>query len=416
MKVALTVMLVAVSACAGARDERRWQSPTDIATGGGTKGPWQQNESNFDYVDDPSVALDREGNAHVVWVDHRDKDVHFRIYAPNGKPIGRALNISRSPEIFSWLPRIVLDDSTTYVLWQEIVFSGGSHGGEIFFARSTNSGRTFSAPMNLSRSVAGDGKGRINARTWHNGSLDLAVAPDGAIYVAWTEYDGPLWFAVSRDRGASFSPAEQVAGTSDHPARAPALAVAPNGDVYLAWTHGEDRRADIHIARRHANRFSPATIVAATRTYSDAPKLAVDAGGVIHVAFTETTGGPFDRPSVRYARSRNRGASFDAPRTLASHAAYPYLAVDGRDVFVAWERGTDSGARGLGFVQSRDGGSRFGAPEVIPHSVDPAGGTNGSHQGQLMKKLAVERRAITVVNSSLALGRGSRVWLMRASR
>jgi hypothetical protein len=33
-----------------------------------------------------------------------------------------------------------------YVLWQEIVFSGGSHGGEIFFARSRDGGQTWSAP------------------------------------------------------------------------------------------------------------------------------------------------------------------------------------------------------------------------------------------------------------------------------
>lgn len=32
------------------------------------------------------------------------------------------------------------------VLWQEFVFSGGSHGGEAFFSRSTDGGRTFSGP------------------------------------------------------------------------------------------------------------------------------------------------------------------------------------------------------------------------------------------------------------------------------
>lgn len=400
-----------------AADELRWQSPVDIATGGGTKGPWQQNESNFDYVDDPSIALDRDSNAHVVWVDQRDKDIHFQIYAPNGKPLrARALNISKSPKIFSWLPRIALDGQNTYVLWQEIVFSGGSHGGEIFFARSTDGGKTFAMPINLSQSVPGDGKGRIDARTWQNGSLDLAVAPNGAIYAAWTEYDGPLWFATSRDRGESFGAPEQVAGASDRPARAPALAVGTDGDVYLAWTHGEDRGADIHVARRHANRFMPARLVAETPTYSDAPKLVVDRAGIVHVAFTETDGGPFDRPSVKYARSRDRAATFDAPRTLAADAAYPSLAIDGPEIVVVWERVRDGQARGLGFTRSRDAGDHFASAQDVPHSVDPAGGTNGSHQGQLMRKLALGARNVAVVNSSLAIGRGSRVWLMRALR
>lgn len=419
MRSTFAIALAVVCGCGhrASGDELRWHSPVEIATGGGTKGPWQQNESRFDYVDDPSVALDRDDNAYVVWVDHRDKDIHFQVYAPDGKPLrAGALNISRSPKVFSWLPRIALDGANTYVLWQEIVFSGGTHGGEIFFARSTDGGRTFTAPINLSQSVPGDGKGRIDARTWHNGSLELAVAPDGNVYAAWTEYDGPLWFSVSRDRGGSFGPPEQVAGTFERPARAPSLAVAPDGDVYLAWTHGEDRAADIHVARRHANRFMPAKIASETPTYSDAPKLVVDRAGVVHLAFTETNGGPFDRPSIRYTRSRDRAATFESPRRLAVDAAYPSLAVDGRDVIIVWERERDEAARGLGYARSRDGGGHFTAAQDIPQSADPRGGTNGSHQGQLMRKVALQSRSIAVVNSSLALNRGSRVWLMRASR
>lgn len=415
MRRTFAIWLVAAAACHHP-DELRWQRPIEIAHGGGTKGPWQQNNSQFDYVDDPSVALDAAGNAHVVWVDHRDKDVHFQIYSPSGTPVHPAVNVSRSPAIFSWLPRIVVDDSNTYVLWQEIVFSGGTHGGEIFFARSTDGGRTFSRPLNLSQSVAGDGKGRIDATTWHNGSLDLAASRDGSLYAAWTEYDGPLWLAESHDHGASFSPPELVTGTRDHPARAPSIATAPNGDVYLAWTRGEDRGADIEVARRTAGRFLPAIVASTTPTYSDAPKVAVDRDGVVHLAFTETAGGPFDRPSVHYARSHDRGASFERPRTLADDAAYPSLAVDNRDVFISWEHVTSTGPRGLRVTYSPDGGARFLKTRVVPHSVDALGGTNGSQQGKLMRKLAVDDHAIAIVNSSLADGRGSRVWMVTASR
>jgi hypothetical protein len=71
--------------------------------------------------------------------------------------------------------------------------------------------------------------------------------------------------------------------------------------------------------------------------------------------------------------------------------------------------------RGLGLVVSRDGGRSFTPPVVVPGSVDPAGGSNGSHQGLLMKKLAVNRTgAVAIVNSSLTEGERSRVWLMRA--
>src|SRR5690606_37111658 len=207
-----------------------WQPPIELAEGGGTRGPWQQNDSDFDYVDDPSVALAADGSAAVVWVDHRDKDVHFQIIEPDGTPrLSRAVNVSRTPEVFSWLPRIVVSGRDVFVLWQEIVFSGGSHGGEMFFARSSDGGATFGEPINLSRSIGGDGKGRFTKERWQNGSFDLALAPDGTLYAVWTEFYGQLWFASSTDGGASFSKPEQVAGSDELPARAPSLAVAADG-------------------------------------------------------------------------------------------------------------------------------------------------------------------------------------------
>ncbi len=395
-----------------------WQAPIELAEGGGTKGPWQQNDSNFDYVDDPSVALAADGSAGVVWVYHRDKDVQFQIIESDGTPrLSRAVNVSRTPEVFSWLPRVVRSGNDVYVLWQEIVFSGGSHGGEMFFARSSDGGATFGKPLNLSRSIGGDGKGRITKEIWQNGSFDLSRAPDGTLYAAWTEFYGPLWFASSTDGGATFSKPEQVAGTKQLPARAPSLAVAADGTVFLAWTYGETRSADVQIAVRRDGKFGPPRSIATTPTYSDAPALAIDRAGTLHVAFAETEGGPFERSRIQYTRSRDGGATFDRPKTVSRGPgeAFPSLAVEGERVFVLWEvaPARERFMRGLGLAMSSDGGSRFTATELVPHSRDPGGGGNGSHQGHLMDKLAVEGDTIAIVNSSLAHGRFSRVWLMR---
>jgi len=45
--------------------------------------------------------------------------------------------------------------------------------------------------------------------------------------------------------------------------------------------------------------------------------------------------------------------------------------------------------RGLAFTCSRDAGQTFAPPQLVPESSDSAGGTNGSQQGLLMRKLAV---------------------------
>jgi hypothetical protein len=408
-----------------------WGASVEIASGGGQRGPWRQNESKYDYVDDPTVALDAHGAAAVAWVDQRRKDVFFQVYERNGKPRHKQpVNVSRSPEVFSWLPRLVLwpgHPREVYVLWQEIVFSGGSHGGDIFFARSRDGGASFSQPINLSNSIGGDGKGRINKDIWHNGSLDLAIGRDGALYAAWTEYDGPLWFSRSNGRGESFSKPMRIAGGGKaEAARAPALAVGPDNSVYLAWTVGEEDGADIRLAKSSdgGRTFGQPTIVAMTKGYSDAPKLAVDRKGTVHVVHGESSGGPFDRYHVRYTRSHDGARTFEPGREISrphperiESEAFPALSLDEQDnAYVLWEIYPErhEPPRGLAIAYSRDGGQTFSVPAIVPGSSDPAAGWNGSHQGLLMRKLGVKRAGdIAVVNSSLKHNEKSRVWLMR---
>ena len=403
-----------------------WRASTEIAAGRAERGPWRMNESRFDYVDDPSVEIDAQGQAAVVWVDQARKDVFFQRISGTGARLGQPVNVSRSPAVFSWLPRVALaphEPRRVFVLWQEIVFSGGTHGGDILFARSEDGGETFSLPFNLSNSVAGDGKGRINRDIWHNGSLDLAASADGAVYAAWTEYEGALWFSRSEDGGKRFSPPRRIAGGgTENPARAPSLALGPDRAVYLAWTVGEDNSADVRIAQSvdGGASFTKPSIVAPSSGYSDAPKLAVDPRGALHLVYAESSGGPFDASHIRYTRSVDGAGSFKPSREIsAPGAGFPALSVDANgNLYVLWElfHNPRRYSRGLALAVSRDGGDTFTPPTLVPGSIDPAGGSNGSNQGLLMRKLAVNGRgAVAIVNSSLKPSERSRVWLIRGA-
>ncbi|MBI2204261.1 MAG: exo-alpha-sialidase [Candidatus Rokubacteria bacterium] len=393
-----------------------WQDRIEVAVGGGERGPWRQNDSRYDFVDDPTVAIDDRGDVAVAWVDQARKDVLVQRVAADGTKRGQPIDVSRSPATFSWLPRIVLvprDPKKIRVLWQEIIFSGGSHGGDIVFARSDDGGTTFSEPLNLSSSVAGDGKGRITKDVWHNGSLDLAADSGDTVYAVWTEYEGALWLSRSPDGGRRFSRPRRIAGDDARPARAPSLALGADRTVYLAWTIGEDDAADVRVARSTDGgaTFGKPRIVARTKGYSDAPKLAVDPGGALHLVYGEDH-------RVWYTRSTDGARTFAPPREISGPAAgFPSLSIDAKgSVYVLWELFRDHPyrPRGLGFVVSRDGGRAFTPAAAVPDSADPAGGWNGSSQGLLMKKLAVNARgALAIVNSSLRDRERSRVWLIR---
>ena len=371
-----------------------WQGGTEIAVGGGERGPWRQNESRYHYVDDPAVAIDGRGGVAVAWVDQARKDVFFQ-------RSGRTINVSRSPGTFSWLPRLITSPRRPemfHLLWQEIIFSGGSHGGDILYARSTDDGKTFSAPLNLSNSVTGNGKGRTSREHWHNGSLDIAAGADETVYAAWTEYEGRLLLAVSSDGGKGFSAPRPIAGNDAQPARAPSLAIGPDRTLYLAWTTG-----DIYIARSTDGgaSFGEPFVVRRSGAYADAPKIAVDSRNTLHLSFSEDE-------KVVYARSSDGARSFEAPRTIAA-GTFPSLDVDARGgVYLLWEL-----ARGLGLALSRSYGNDFSVSSPLPRSAGDA--PNGNLQGKLTDKLAVNADGeVAVVNSSFHEGRRSRVWLLRA--
>ena len=102
-------------------------------------------------------------------------------------------------------------------------FTDGRVRQGLFYARSTDGGRHFSAPIAI-----GDSQ--------HQLSRPQVLAVPGALWVAWKEFDGErtsIPVEVSRDDGATWSAPEVVARTadaSDHP-----LLVSDGRRAYLSW-------------------------------------------------------------------------------------------------------------------------------------------------------------------------------------
>ena len=98
-------VIVPLSGQVGAEVEVRWDAPAEIASGPAFQGPWRMNESEFHYVDDPSVAMDAEGNVAVIWGNLAEQDLFFQSYSSDMEArLAEPVNISRSPSVFSWLP------------------------------------------------------------------------------------------------------------------------------------------------------------------------------------------------------------------------------------------------------------------------------------------------------------------------
>jgi len=433
----LLVSVFVLTACGQEREVQKqakgvnWNEPVTAATGRGRRGPWRMNDSDFRYVDDPSADVMDDGTVGLAWVDQADQNIRFQVYGPDGTTtFDDPVNVSRTPGVFSWFPKLIMTDDDprhVYVLWQEIVFSGGSHGGEAYFAYSTDGGRTFEGPINLSNSTAGDGKGRLTEERWDNGSLDLVTGPEGTLYAAWTEYQGRLWVRKSTDGGASWSDPLLVAGgRREHgPARGPSLAVVSPSTLCVAWTVGERDDADVRVARLDTAPLSveQRTVARNTGGHSDAPKIAVDGDGTVHLVWGESPEGMLHSYHVLYSHALVDEFDFDEPVNVSSpqseHFAsvnYPALQIDENGgLYVVWDVFASATPRpdDLGATYSGDGGETFVKPHVIPGTKAPSGGFNGSGQGLLMGKLSVSPNGrVCVVNSNFVRGESSEVYFI----
>ena len=150
----------------------------------------------------------------------------------------------------------------------------------------------------------------------------------------------------------------------------------------------------------------------------------MDSTGTVHLVYAESPAGPFKRYHIRYTRLNDGERALEEPREISipqtkqfESVSFPALSLDGEDsIYVIWELFPNhrNFPRGLGFTYSSDGGRTFASPSVIPGSADPALGVNGSQQGFLMRKLAVNGAgAIAVVNSTFKRNQTSRIWLIR---
>jgi hypothetical protein len=124
----------------------------------------------------------------------------------------------------------------------------------IHVVRSTDHGRTFSAPA-----VITGPEGRFTSQP------DLAVGPDGAVYVTFrsspTAGQRPLWITRSTDGGATFSPAQLVARYTTFDSEqfaGPGAAVwcgdgpfaCPSGFTFpqfRSWAHVTADRSGVHV-------------------------------------------------------------------------------------------------------------------------------------------------------------------------
>lgn len=248
--------------------------------------------------------------------------------------------------------------------------------GNIRFSRSTDGGKSFSAPVTVNDNLEPITH-RFDA---------MGINGRGQIYIAWLDkrdaaaagkkgekYSGiAVYYAVSDDEGRSFGPNAKAA---DHTCECCRVAMAVDTDGYpvIAWRHIYDTNIRDHALLKLDGKAAPLRLshenwnIAACPHHG--PSLSIASDGTYHAAWFSNAP---QQHGLFYAHSTDQGRTFSRPLSFGNfeaQAAHPYVLSLGNRVYLVWKEfdGENTGIIGM---TSGDGGKSWSAPAKLADTAD----------------------------------------------
>src|SRR3990172_710521 len=258
-------------------------------------------------------------------------------------------------------PRIAAGPSVLHAAWRDM----RAGDVDIYYSRSTDGGLSWSPAVRLD-----DSPGTLDA-----GDMDLAVNQSGSeVYLAFTDRRSgshDIRVRASQDDGLNWGPAVRADdAAAGFDALHPALAVDATGVVHLAF---EDRRNlaspyQIYHARSatEGTTWSPNVPVSATPPGESAstPSLSAAGNGELHAIWRQRGSLP---ETILSGNSMDSGASWTVTPVFVvaffgEQAMFPDVSLrgPGQAVFAVWTHQVGSN-RAVRFSSSADGGVTWGA-------------------------------------------------------
>jgi hypothetical protein len=302
-------------------------------------------------------------------------------------------------------PAIAVNGSNVYIVWAEDDVPGSEGNPEICFAFSNNGGNAFRRGSKSFKNEAAvpepcknpitEGTKVFNlnfnlSNTPKADSICPSIAVSGSnIFVAWSELakDGfQIVLAQSTNGGNSFAKGKVVSktlsGGKEADALCPKLAVS-SSIVYGVWMEDSlgnfevafkqlTGKCTIKVGKQIKQGECPVINLSNSERDSVDPVIAVN-GRNIYVAWADKTDGDFD---IYLTASHDGGKTFSEPINVSDDdvdSLKPALAVDGTRVYLAWVSYENNQGQ-IKFVRSSNSGEDFDHEDVLS---DPR--TNARH-------------------------------------
>jgi len=272
-------------------------------------------------------------------------------------------------------PKIKLDaKGNIYITWA--LSLGEHHAGYIRFSRSTDGGKSFSAPITVNDDLDVIG----------HSFESMAIGQNGEIFIAWLDardtvaakkagqkFEGSsLYYTWSNDGGKSFYPNKRIAAHVCQCCRLQ-TAIAKDNTPVITWRHIFDGGIRDHALVKFTDWNTPADLqrVGQENWKIDAcphhgPGLAISDTDVYHEVW-------FSNADVKkglfYAHSSDGGKHFSEPMAFGgTGATHPHVKTLGKNVAIVWEE-FDGKKNVLQLIKSTDAGKTWSKPESIAEAA-----------------------------------------------
>jgi hypothetical protein len=204
----------------GANDARAWSKPLLLS----------YNALACD------VVIDSMGLVHVVYAPYELNQGVIHIASVDGEFWSEPDSVESNIEYNGWTGKLVQlaidEQDILHMTWGAAVYPQAFPALAIYYQRSLDGGRTWSAPYDPDPQPLEVVNNRESA--FKNNHLAVAVSLEGDIHLTWHQHTGQRRHRWSTDGGQTWSPAENIF---------PALGAAFNGYVDMAF----DSAGQMHV-------------------------------------------------------------------------------------------------------------------------------------------------------------------------
>ena len=342
-----------------------------------------QNDNDSVY---PQISSSSD-NIYIVWQESvgsygtTNYDIFFKKSNDNGDNFGSPINLSDNAG-FSEHPQIASVGNLIYVVWVD----DSSGEREIMFSKSSDSGKTFSNSIVISRN---------SLSPYH---VELAAEGQN-VYVVWNSFgmetSNIILLGKSNDAGKTFGELTEI-GVGDMETYPK---IAANADeYYIAWDRRDNKATEIVLIKGHKD-FKMDNVTQLGKLNNEGidggeSQVAVDAD---HVIVSWASNIPVDKKYIYISSSMNKGNSFtnNIPLSSTNSSNVENVLIDD-NLYVVWQDNIDgnqeifytkSNTNGTSIYKSINVSNNIGISECPSITVSTSGihmiwedDTTGNHE------------------------------------